>query len=192
MNASSTERLKIIHYPDPVLNRKARPLTPEEIETGKTGSWDLRELVERMIHTMYEADGIGLAAPQVNLSLRLFVGDISKERDQPFVILNPGLSDMHGEAECEEGCLSVPEIRAKVTRAERVIVSGFNVDGNPVKFEADGLMARVCQHEYDHLDGKLFIQRIGSASRFLLRRSLRALEEDYEILKRRRARSGSR
>ena len=189
MSESETKILKILHYPDPFLKKKARPITAEELKAGEADGHNLRELVERMIATMYEADGVGLAGPQVGIGLRLFVGDASDERNGAFALINPGFSGLIGSVECEEGCLSVPEVRAKVKRAERLTVSGYNAEGTPVRFEADGLLARVCQHETDHLDGKLFIDHIGAASRFMLRRSLKALEDDYEFLHRRRQKS---
>src|SRR6185295_6071711 len=171
--------LPIVLYPDPILNKKAREVTLEELRAGKADNLDLNELVMRMVATMYDAEGIGLAAPQVGVGLRLFVADVSPERNTPFSVFNPVLKDPNGSIEEEEGCLSIPKVRAKVKRAESLILSGLDPQGQPLNLPVEGLPARVCQHETDHLDGVLFIQRIGTAARFMLRQKLRELEEDY-------------
>ncbi len=180
--------MRIVYYPDPVLNKKCRPITDEELAAGKVDDLDLRELVERMKATMYEAEGIGLAAPQVGIPIRLFIVDVSENRDEAFELINPILSDPEERIEEEEGCLSIPDVRAKVKRDRIIKVTAKNLDGEDVSFEAEDLLSRVCQHENDHLDGILFIQHIGTAARFMLRNRLKGLEEDYEILKRRRER----
>lgn len=180
------EPMQIVYYPDPVLTKKARAITPEELKAGKADGIDLRELAARMIATMYEADGIGLAAPQVGVSLRFWVADPSSDHTQPLALVNPVLSDQSGTLELEEGCLSIPEVRGKVKRFQKVTITGLDLDGNPVHLEAEDLAARVAQHETDHLDGVLFITKIGTAARFMARSKLRGLEEDYEVLQRRR------
>lgn len=185
-SAKGPAPLPIVLYPDPILKKKARLVRPEELQAGKAGGVELRALVEQMSATMYAAEGIGLAAPQVGLSLRLWVADPTKERRSAIAIFNPVLSGLDGSVESEEGCLSLPEVRAKVVRAQRLVVSGLDPRGAPLTFPAEDLLARIAQHETDHLDGVLFIERIGAAARFLLRTPLKSLEEEYEFLKRRR------
>lgn len=153
---------EVLTYPNPLLKRKAEPIaevTPE-----------IRELARDMAETMYECEGIGLAAPQVGELIRLVTVDISgpETRDGLRVLVNPELERIGDEeVESEEGCLSVEDYRAPVIRAERVAVKASDLDGNPVSFEADGLLAVCLQHECDHLDGKLFIDRISRLKRNL-------------------------
>lgn len=151
----------VLTYPHPVLRKAAEPvrhITPE-----------LRALAADMLETMYENDGIGLAAPQVGESVRLIVVDVTgpEERAEPRVYVNPALELMGEEIETEEGCLSVEDYRAPVIRSERVKLAALDIDGNPVALEADGLFAVCLQHECDHLDGKLFIDRISRLKRNL-------------------------
>ncbi|MCW8133643.1 MAG: peptide deformylase [Planctomycetota bacterium] len=178
--------MRIVLYPDPVLTKKARAITPDELKAGQADGIDLRELAARMIATMYEADGIGLAAPQVGVSLRFWVADPSPEHTAPLAIVNPVLSNQSGTLDMEEGCLSIPEVRGKVKRFQKLTVTGLDLDGNPVTLEAEDLAARVAQHETDHLDGILFITKIGTAARFMARSKLRVLEDEYEVMQRRR------
>lgn len=153
---------KVLTYPNPVLKEKAEPIreiTPE-----------IRELAKDMVETMYEYDGIGLAAPQVGELVRLITVDISgpEKREDLRVLINPELERIGDEeVESEEGCLSVEDYRSTVVRSERVKVKALDLDGNPVEFEADGLLAVCLQHECDHLDGKLFIDRISRLKRNL-------------------------
>jgi peptide deformylase len=124
---------------------------------------ELRKIVADMFNLMYSHDGVGLAANQVNLPFRLFVanseGDPAK-KDAEFVFINPVLRKGKGQAEDEEGCLSIPEVRAPVVRNATIEVEAYDLDGNLVRADAEGLMARILQHETDHLDGKLFIDRL--------------------------------
>jgi peptide deformylase len=191
---ATPEPLEIVLYPDPFLTKPCKAITPEELKAGKamaptvrgtTEEVDLAELTARMIATMYDAKGIGLAAPQVGIGLRLFVADISDERNQAFVVINPQFSEMHGTITEEEGCLSIPDVRAKVKRHAVLHVSGVNLAGDPVELEATDLLSRVCQHETDHLNGVLFINKIGMAAKLLIRRQLIELEEDYAMAKKR-------
>ena len=146
--------LKIHHYPDPVLKRKAAPVTTFDTE--------LRQLAGDMLDTMYAAPGVGLAAPQVGVSRRLIVLDCSpKEGErQPLVAVNPEIIASEGECCEEEGCLSVPEYYAKVTRSEQVRVRFQDLEGVSRELEASGLWAICFQHEIDHLDGVLFVDRL--------------------------------
>lgn len=180
------EPLSIVRYPDPVLTKKARAISPEELKAGKADGYDLRELASRMILTMYDADGIGLAAPQVGVSLRLWVADPSPDHNNPVAIVNPVLSDQSGTLELEEGCLSIPDVRGKVKRFQKISISGLDLDGNPIQFVGEDLAARVAQHETDHLDGILFITKIGTAARFMARSKLKVLEDEYEYMQRRK------
>ena len=158
---------KVRTYPDPVLAAKAAPVT--EITD------EIRTLAADMIETMYADKGIGLAAPQVGESIRLITVDLSgpDKREDPHVFVNPVLSNFEGEVESEEGCLSVVGYRTTVTRAERLHLSATDLDGNPVEMEADDLMAICLQHEVDHLNGVLFIDKISKLKRTLYERKLK-------------------
>lgn len=119
---------------------------------------EVRKLIKDMAETMYAAPGIGLAATQVDVHKRIVVIDISETRDELRVFINPQILEASGEAECEEGCLSVPGVFEKVRRAQRVKVQALDADGKPFVLEAEGLLAVCIQHEIDHLDGKVFVQ----------------------------------
>ena len=173
--------LEIVLYPDPFLTKPCRKVTDAEIKSGKAGEWNLAELFEKMRTTMYAAEGIGLAAPQVGVGLRLFVYDVSENHNDCRLLINPVLKDLQGTLLEEEGCLSIPHVRAKVKRAQSLKVKAVDLKGEPVEFDAADLLARVCQHENDHLDGVLFINKIGMAAKFMLRRPLEELEEDYAL-----------
>jgi peptide deformylase len=144
-------KLDILEFPDPRLRTKARPLAPEQIDDR------LRALIGDMFETMYAAPGIGLAATQVDVHQRLVVIDVSEEKDQPLVLINPEILDRQGSQTCQEGCLSVPGIYADVERADQVTVRALDRDGKPFELTADGLLAVCIQHELDHLDGKVFV-----------------------------------
>ena len=168
--------LEIRQYPDPILRQQAKAV--ESI------NGDLQRLIDDMIETLYEAPGLGLAAPQVGESLRLFVYDLSvaEEGKQrlPLVLINPELVSKEGEASEEEGCLSVPEYRESVRRAARAIVRGMDREGKEMTVEGKGLLAKLFQHEMDHLDGKLFIDRISSLKRNIFLRRLKKLMKARE------------
>jgi peptide deformylase len=151
--------LEIRKYPDRVLKQKASPVT----NLGE----DLQKLIDNMIQTMYAAPGIGLAAPQVGVSKRLAVIDIStKGTEMPLLVLiNPVFLLKEGSIEFEEGCLSLPEYTAKVERAEKVVVRTLDRKGKEMEIEAEGLLAIALQHEIDHLDGFLLIDRISPIKR---------------------------
>jgi peptide deformylase len=181
--------LPIVMYPDPFLNKVARPVTPSELKAGKAGEWDLKELIDRMRATMYDERGIGLAGPQVGVGLRVFVYDISKDESGFAEVFNPVLSEMEGSELDEEGCLSIPDVRAKVKRYTKLKMTGLNLKGEAVSVDATDLLARVFQHENDHLDGILFINKLSMTSKLLIRKALRELEDDYELqqMKKKRA-----
>lgn len=144
--------LNILKYPDERLHIVAKPV--EEID-GR-----IKTLVADMFETMYEARGIGLAATQINVHERVVVMDLSEERNEPRVFINPVITRKDGETTYEEGCLSVPGIYDTVTRAERVTVEAFDEKGEKFVLEADGLLAICVQHELDHLAGKVFVEHL--------------------------------
>ena len=161
------EPLKIYTFPDPVLKAKAAPV--ENIDG------ELQRLIDQMTATMYAAPGIGLAANQVGETQRVVVYDVfSKDGDRnPSILINPEIEMAEGRIVYEEACLSVPEYSAEVERAERVLVQGVDRDGNPVRVEAEGLLAICLQHEIDHLNGVLYIDHISSLKRALYKKKVR-------------------
>jgi peptide deformylase len=166
--------LPIVKYPDPVLQRMAQPVTEFNQE--------LRTLVDDMFESMYAAEGIGLAAPQVGVSKRLTVIDLSfkKRPEDKLVLVNPEIILREGKQLEDEGCLSLPKIRAKVSRAAKVIVRAQDVEGKWFEKDAETLLSRCIQHEIDHLDGILFIFRISMLKRDLALRQIRKLQRAGE------------
>ncbi len=156
--------LNILHYPDERLRRKAAPVA--EVDER------IRRLVDDMLETMYDAPGIGLAATQVGELHRVVVIDISEEKNDPLVLINPEITHREGQIKMEEGCLSVPSIYEPVTRAERVRVRALDRDGNPLEMEAEELLAVCIQHEIDHLDGKLFVDYLSELKRQRVRKKM--------------------
>lgn len=147
--------LEVIQYPHPTLRRVSRPIKKVDAE--------LRKIVAEMFNLMYAHEGVGLAANQVNLPIRLFVANEAGDpasRDTEFVFINPVLRKGKGTAEDSEGCLSIPDLRAPVARNVTIEVEAYDLDGNLIRADAKDLMARILQHETDHLDGKLFIDRL--------------------------------
>jgi peptide deformylase len=142
--------LPIIHYPDPRLHKIAAPVIAVDES--------IRKLARDMADTMYSAPGVGLAATQVDVHKQVVVIDISETHDQLLILINPRILNSRGRADCEEGCLSVPGIFEKVTRAEWVKVQALGIDGKPFQVESDGLLAVCMQHEMDHLKGKVFVE----------------------------------
>lgn len=156
--------LEIRKYPDEILKKKA-----EKIETL---DGNLQKLIDDMIETMYKANGIGLAAPQVGISKRLIIVDTSprQENQSLIVLINPEIIQSEGEILSEEGCLSLPGFLTRLKRKERVLVRGTDRKGKEIEIEAEGLLARALQHEIDHLEGTLLIDRISPLKRELFRR----------------------
>jgi peptide deformylase len=144
--------LPILHYPDPRLHQIA-------VKVDRVDD-KIRRLIRDMAETMYAAPGIGLAATQVDVHKHVIIIDISETRDDLKVFINPELISASGEAECEEGCLSVPGIYEKVRRAERIKVRALDAEGAPFELETEGLLAVCIQHEMDHLVGKVFVQKL--------------------------------
>lgn len=156
--------LKVRKYGDPVLRRRAAEVTDVTPE--------LHQTIADMIETMYDEAGVGLAAPQVGISLRLMVVG-HNERREPRALINPVIVERGGEVTAEEGCLSIPGVFAQVTRSEWVDLEAKDVDGRPVKIHGRGLLARVLQHEMDHLDGVLFIDRLDPVARDRIKRRIK-------------------
>ncbi|MEO6147998.1 MAG: peptide deformylase [Sulfuriferula sp.] len=157
--------LNIIHYPDRRLHTVAKPVTQVDDR--------IRKLVADMAQTMYAAPGIGLAATQVDVHQQVIVIDISETRDDLRVFINPKLLQAEGSAVHEEGCLSVPGIYDKVTRAERITVEALNTDGGSFTLDADGLLAVCVQHEMDHLQGKVFVEYLSSLKQTRIKNKLK-------------------
>lgn len=164
-------KLEILHFPDPRLRTVARPVAAVDAR--------IQRLLDDMLETMYAAPGIGLAATQVNVHQRLLVVDVSEEKNQPLVFINPELLDRQGVEEMDEGCLSVPGIYEKVQRAERIKVRALGRDGQPFALEADGLLAVCIQHEIDHLDGKLFVDYLSGLKRQRIRKKLEKAQRHH-------------
>jgi len=166
-------RLQLVEYPHPALLRPAKPLL--RIDDA------VYDAVEQMFDIMYEAGGIGLAANQVALPYRLFIVNVEASPDagEELVFVNPSLSRPRGTAVQEEGCLSLPGLRKDVRRPERVVVDAWSLDGTPIHLDLDGLLARVVQHEFDHLEGRLFTDRLPEAAALEVRRSLDTFREVF-------------
>ena len=157
-------KLVILEYPDSRLRKKAVPVAVVDDA--------LRQLIDDMIETMYAAKGVGLAATQVDVHKRLIVLDLSDTRDQPLVLINPELLKAEGSGPGEEGCLSLPGIYEKLSRATHIRVRALGRDGEPFEMEAEGMLAVCIQHEMDHLEGKLFVDYLSELKRQFIRRRL--------------------
>lgn len=167
--------MQIIEYPHPTLRRPSKPLARVDAE--------LHKIVREMFDLMYQHSGIGLAANQVNLPYRLFVANPSGDPgspDQEHVFINPVLSQRKGSAESEEGCLSLPGLYGQVKRPEKVTINAYNLHGQEVTAELSGLFARVVQHEIDHLDGILFIDKLSPTGQLTARESLDEFQRDFD------------
>lgn len=156
--------LEILTFPDARLRNKAKPVLAVTDE--------IRRTVDDMFQTMYEAPGIGLAAVQVNVPLRIIVIDVSDQHDSPVCLINPEILERHGEEQMEEGCLSVPGFYEQVSRAEKIRFRALDREGETFEQEADGLLAVCVQHEIDHLDGKLFVDYLSALKRQRIRKKL--------------------
>jgi len=158
------ERLTILEFPDKRLRRVSEAIS--------TFDRDLKRLSDNMLTIMYKEKGIGLAAPQINKPVRLIVMDISEDRDQPLVFVNPVVSSFEGKVESNEGCLSVPDIKTDIKRHETITLNAQNLEGTAISLEADGLLSICIQHEIDHLNGKLFIDYISDIKLQRLRKKV--------------------
>ena len=170
---SRIDRLELVEFPHPALLRRARPLA--RIDDT------IHDVVEQMFEIMYQAGGIGLAATQVALPYRLFVVNLEARPDagEELVFINPSLSRPRGNAVQEEGCLSLPGLRMDVRRPEQIVVKAWSLEGEPFEEDLDGLLARVVQHEFDHLEGRLFTDRLPDAAALEARRSLDTFREVF-------------
>jgi peptide deformylase len=162
--------LSILHYPDQRLHTVASPVPQVNGE--------IRKLIDDMAQTMYAAPGIGLAATQVNVHKQVIVIDISETHNQLMALINPKITARDGVAEREEGCLSVPGIYEKVTRAERVTVAALDRDGKPFTLDAEGLLAVCIQHEIDHLQGKVFVEHLSRLKQTRIKIKLQKLQRE--------------
>ena len=168
--------LKIRLYGDKTLKEVAKPIkeiTPE-----------IQEFIQNLTHTMYIKDGIGLAAPQVGVSLRIFVVDPfwykEGKKKNPYIFINPEFIEFEGESTSEEGCLSLPDIFEKVSRAEKVVIITMNENGEKITLEAEGIFARVLQHEYDHLEGILFVEKTSKLRQVFIKKKLREIAKSTD------------
>ena len=156
--------LVLLQFPDERLRKVSKPI--------KSFDAELKALSEKMLRVMYESKGIGLAAPQINHPIRMIVIDISEDRNNPLIFVNPKLTSFGGNIESNEGCLSVPEIRTTVKRHKTINLLAQNIDGSEVNIEADDLLSICIQHEIDHLDGKLFIDYVPNIKLQRLRKKI--------------------
>jgi peptide deformylase len=159
--------LKIEKYGNPILQKKAEPI--------KEINQEILELAQNMVQTMHAAPGIGLAAPQVNVSKRLITVDLSvgEKKEDLIILINPEILRQEGESTVEEGCLSVPDIHENVKRPLQVTVKGIDLEGNEIVLEAENLMARVFCHEIDHINGKLFFEHLSPLKKTLIKKKLK-------------------
>lgn len=167
----SLDTLAIVLYPNPVLKRVA--VAVEDVDA------DLTAFAKRMIVLMHRAEGVGLAAPQVGVSLRMFVCNPTGEEGDDRVCINPRIIETSGAEAAEEGCLSLPGVTVTMRRATHVVMQGIGLDGNSFELTGDELYARVWQHETDHLDGRLIIDSMSSTDEITNRRPIKQLEVDY-------------
>lgn len=172
---SETKTFDVVLYPDPVLRKEAEPV--EAFDD------DLRATVDGMFERMFESQGVGLAAPQVGLTKRIFVLNDEGDREKPdrnLALINPTIKSFAGKkVRFEEGCLSLPGVHCDVTRPERCVVHAFDVDGNEFEKEYDGFVARIIQHEYDHLQGVLLVDRMTPSDKMRNRGAVEELKERY-------------
>jgi len=167
--------VRIIKYPHPTLRHKSKSLRRVDAE--------LKKIIRGMLDLMYEDGGVGLAANQVDLPYRLFVMNLESDPEAEqleHVFINPVISRRQGMAEAEEGCLSLPEIYADVKRPEKIVLSAYGLDGKELHYELEGLAARAAQHEADHLDGVLFIDRLGPGGELAVKEPLAELQREFE------------
>jgi peptide deformylase len=166
--------LRIVKYPHPALRHPCKPLRRVDGE--------LKNAVREMFELMYAQKGVGLAANQVDLPYRFFILNLEGDptKGQEHVFLNPVISRRSGTVEAEEGCLSFPELYAPVKRSAKIVISAYNLDGEEIRYELDGFFARAAQHEYDHLDGHLFIDRLTPSGLLSVKQTLEDFENEFQ------------
>ena len=169
--------LKVVPFPHPTLRHKSKPIRRVDA--------DLVRMVREMFTLMYSSNGIGLAANQVDLPLRLFIVNLSAKANEgeELVFINPVLSKPKGNEESEEGCLSFPELYGPVTRPKQITVQAYNLKGEEIRASLNGMLARVVQHEYDHLDGVLFVDRMSPTARAQVQPTLNEFELSFRALR---------
>jgi len=166
-------KLEILHFPDPRLRKKAVGV--------KNVDKSVQKIVDDMFETMYQEQGIGLAATQVNIHKKIIVIDISEPRNEKLVLINPEITYKEGEEEMEEGCLSVPGFSGTIQRAEKITVKALDYNGKEFVLDADGLLSVCIQHEMDHLQGKLFVDYLSSLRKQLIKKKLIKQKKDGTI-----------
>lgn len=166
--------LQVVKYPHPTLRHKSKPLRRVDGE--------VKEIVDEMFDLMYQQNGVGLAANQVNLPYRLFIINLEADpqKGEGVVFINPVIGRRSGTVEAEEGCLSFPEIYAPVKRSDKIVVSAYNLAGEEINYRLDGFFARAVQHEYDHLDGILFIDRLSPSAMLSVKQELTDQELEFQ------------
>lgn len=168
--------MRLLYYPDPVLKTRCSPVSEFDER--------LRSVTARMIEIMHAAKGVGLAAPQVGLALRFFVCNPTGEQGDDLVCINPSFTELTGGAEAEEGCLSLPGVTVRMRRATKAIMQFQSVDGTAVERTGEELEARVWQHEADHLDGRLIIDKMSTADEIANRRAIKQLRDQFRSTRR--------
>ena len=176
MDLPDPAKLRIVSYPDPALRRQGAAVT----EFGA----DLEKVAIRMLELMHEANGVGLAAPQVGVSARFFVCNPTGEPADDSVCINPRFTELSGAAEQEEGCLSIPGATVTVRRAGAAVMSAFDLEGKPFEVRGEDLLARIWQHENDHLDGRLIIDNMSPTDEISNRRILKQLRGEAKAVRR--------
>jgi len=166
---------KIVKYGAPVLEQTAEPVT-------EFGTDELKQIIADMWETMYSAKGVGLAAPQIGLSRRISIIDVSAGEDETkkLVVINPSITKREGSQTGEEGCLSIPGFREPVKRANKILVQAQNENGEAIQVEGEELLARALEHEIDHLNGILFISHLSALKRDIIRRKIKKLQKSGE------------
>lgn len=171
MIPTDPRRLRLVHFPVAVLKQQGTAVT----EFGSR----LAALAQRMFEVMREGQGVGLAAPQVGVSIRIFVCNVTGEPDGDAVFVNPAFSELRGAEEKEEGCLSIPGVQVNMRRATHATIEALDLEGKPLTRSGEGLIARVWQHEVDHLDGRLIIDNMSPTDEIANRRAIKQLKQDY-------------
>ena len=171
MKLPNVDKLQIVFYPDPILKRVCAPVEA-------FGS-DLSALAEQMLRLMREVQGVGLAAPQVAVPIRLFVCNLTGDPHDDLVCVNPRLVELTDADEKEEGCLSIPSVSVTMRRARRVVMEALSLHGEPFRRTGEDLVARAWQHEVDHLDGRLITDHMSPTDEITNRRTIKQLEADY-------------
>jgi peptide deformylase len=183
LSARDIARLKLVEYPDPILRRVCKPITAFD--------GPLAELAAKMLEIMHAHRGVGLAGPQVGLPLRIFVWNSTGEEGDDHVCLNPVLSNLVGQEEGDEGCLSITGVTVRVKRAKAIDLAGQDPEGRSFALHGEDLVARIWQHETDHLDGRLILDYQSGAEEIANRRALKELESRYKQRSRTKKRRGA-